>query len=337
MGVGEAMMRPRNAFAIAACLVCLPVAAVYGWCSDGHQRITEGAVSHLPPPLQTHFQLHLTTLKTASGTEPPGSHWIDIDYYDEFPDNFPRDINVLIALYGWPTVEDNGTAPWTVGDYTEQLSAEMAAATTAQDWVDLLATAGALAHYVEDLHNPLHLTVNYNGQYTGNTGIHSRYECSMVTRKMSLLTITPSPASCVYLPSPVDTIFDGIIDTNYWFVDDIMAADTACRGSPPQYNTAYYNCLWNQTGGFTRTLFQDASEVVASVWYTAWVNAGMPHPICSPGNGDFDGGGAGLSDVPFFVNALLNPSITLQNKVDLNGDCVIDGEDISLFVAAIIE
>lgn len=317
-------------------LMCLPATPGYGWCSTGHQRITEGAVSHLPPPLQTYFQLNLSTLKTASGTEPPGKHYINIDWYPEFPDNFPRDKAVLIARYGSATVESKGTAPWTVGDYTEQLASEMASATTAQDWSNLLATAGALAHYVEDLHNPLHLAENYDGQQTGNDGIHSRYECGMVSRKLSSLTIAAAPANCVYLPSPVDAIFDGIINDHYWFVDDILAADTSCRGTPPQYNTAYYNCMWNQTGGFTRPLFQEASEVVASVWYTAWVNAGMPRPVCQPGSGDFDGGGVGPSDVPLFINALLNPSSSLLNKGDLNGDCVIDGNDIPAFVAALL-
>lgn len=330
-------MKSRSVLAVVACFLCLPAVPGYGWCSDGHQRITEGAVAHLPPPLQTHFLLHLTTLKNAAGTEPPGKHYIDIDYYAEFPDNFPRDLSVLISLYGSTTVYNNGTAPWTVGDYTQQLAAEMAAATTAQDWVNLLATAGALAHYVEDLHNPLHLTTNYNGYETGNDGIHSRYECEMVSRKLSYLTISAAPASCVFLPSPVDTVFDAIIDTNYWFVDDIMAADTTCRGIPPRYNTAYYNCMWTQTGGFTQTMFQNASELVASVWYTAWVNAGMPQPVCQAGSGDFDGGGVGLSDVPLFINALLSPSISLQSKADLNGDCMIDGGDISAFVAAILE
>jgi hypothetical protein len=330
-------MKSRTLFVIVACLLCLPAAAVYAWCSEGHQAITEGAVSHLPQPLQSYFLLHLQEIKTSAGTEPPGTHYIDIDWYPEFPDDFPRDINVLIARYGASTVESNGTAPWTVRTYTGQLSVQMITATTAGDWQNLLQTAGALAHYVEDLHNPLHLTVNYNGQNTGNTGIHSRYECEMVSRKMSLLTIEPTPSHCVYLVSPLDTIFDGIINDHYWYVDDILATDTTCRGTPPRYNTAYYNCMWTQTGAFTDSLFQEASETVASAWYTAWVNAGRPQPMCSPGNGDFDGGGAGLSDVPFFVNALLNPSISLQSKADLSGDCVIDGQDISLFVAAIIE
>ena len=74
-------------------------------------------------------------------------------------------------------------------------------------------------------------------------------------------------------------------------VADIMAADTARRGDPPEYDETYYAAMWQQTGGFTQVLFQRASEAVASAWYTAWVNAGQPDPVYPGGNGDCDSDG----------------------------------------------
>ena len=187
-----------------------------------------------------------------------------------------------MALYGVQVVEDNGTGPWNAGTYAENLSSQMAAATTAQAWSNLRSTAGALAHYVEDLHNPLHLTMNYNGQLTGNDGIHSRYESSMISRHLpDDLPITPAPGECVYLPSLVEAIFDSI-DVNYWYVDDIMSADDVATAADPRFRTTYYNILWANTGTFTQALFQDASEMVASAWYTVWIDAGAPLPLPAP-------------------------------------------------------
>jgi hypothetical protein len=135
------------------------------------------------------------------------------------------------------------------------------------------------------MHNPLHLTENYNGQLTDNSGVHSRYESNMVSRNLSSLPFAVTNVE--FEASVIDDVFDGI-EVHYDFVDDIMAADTAARASAGSYNTAYYNSMWNQTGAFTQGLFQEASEAVADGWYTAWVNAGSPIPNLGL-SGDYNG------------------------------------------------
>src|SRR4029077_4508555 len=58
----------------------------------------------------------------------------------------------------------------------------------------------------------------------------------------------------------------------------IMAADTLARNvsGGSTTSTAYYNSLWNSTGTFTHSQFQSATEMVASAWYSAWIDAGSP-------------------------------------------------------------
>jgi hypothetical protein len=253
------------------------------WGGTGHSHITAGAVQHLPQPLRHFFEVNSSYIADQSSIEPPGTHYIDIDYYPEFfAGTLPHDFNALIALYDISIVEDNGVGPWTAGDYDAALAAQMAGATSAAAWSNLRATAGALAHYVGDLHNPLHLTMDYNGQNSGHTGIHSRYESTMISRHLaSDLPITPAPEHCVFYPSLVDALFDSI-DVNYWYVDDILAADGLAFAADSHHGNTYYNVLWANTGGFTRGLFQEASERVASAWYTAWIDAGAPLPLPAP-------------------------------------------------------
>jgi hypothetical protein len=66
-----------------ACGFCLP-ASSYGWGAVGHRFITEVAVEELPAPLRTYFENYKTWIKNIAATEPPGNHFIDIDYYPSF-------------------------------------------------------------------------------------------------------------------------------------------------------------------------------------------------------------------------------------------------------------
>jgi hypothetical protein len=268
-------------------LMSLTSSTAFAWGATGHSHITGGAIPHLPLPLRSFFEANAGSIRNLASQEPPGKHYIDIDVYPEFAaGTFPHDVNALIATYGYSYVESNGMGPWTYAGYVEQLSSLMAAAKTKEDWAALVPTAAAEAHYIEDLHNPLHLTRNYDGQYSGNNGVHSRYESQMISRNLSSLTF--ADADAVYEPTLIDDVFDGI-DVHYQFVDDIMAADTAAHtlAGSTSSNT-YYNSLWSQTGDFTRTLFQQASEAVANGWYTAWVNAGSPIPNLGLA-GDYNG------------------------------------------------
>ena len=87
--------------ALVICSISLVATQSYAWGRDGHAEITGRAVSHLPQPLRAYFQFHLAIMRELGAAEPPGTHWIDIDFYPEFfTDSFPRDIDDLINIYG---------------------------------------------------------------------------------------------------------------------------------------------------------------------------------------------------------------------------------------------
>jgi hypothetical protein len=294
---------------------------VHGWWDTGHEHITVGAIDHLPQPLRGFFQANLEEVRDRSGFEPPGRHYINIDLYPEFfAGTFPRDVNDLIAIYGDNWVTSAGKGPWTFANYVEQLSAAMAAAQTLEDWNNLLRIAAAQAHYIEDLHNPLHLTANYDGQLTDNDGIHARYEGAMIESHLGELTFAPAVAQ--YLPSVTDFVFDGI-DEHYPYVADILAADDQF---PQPYNTAYYDGLWAETGIFTQQLFQEASEAVASSWYTAWIDAGSPKTFLEYG-ADFNADGqVDSADLSEWKNAF---GTGVSGDADGDGDS--DGQDFLIW------
>ena len=274
----------RLSLALLISLVFVLPARAERWWSTGHGHITEAAIGHLPQPLRGYFEENGSTLASWSGNEPPGQHWIDIDGYPEFfTGTLPRQRAELEAIYGASYVASLGLGPWNACDLADQLTDQMATADTEAAWYALLHTAAQLAHYVEDLHNPLHLTLNYDGQLTGNDGIHARYEGSMINGHLGDLTLTANPSACVYHSWLGDVLFDSF-DTNFYYSYDIMAADDDAVLLDPRHGGTYYAALWADTGGFTHTLFQDASEMVASAWYSAWIDAGSPTPVPEPGS-----------------------------------------------------
>ena len=110
---------------------------------------------------------------SAAGEKP--NHWFQPDSYTENPDQFsqfPRLYKDALSQYSAKTLSDNGTAPWRIKQFYD-LSV---AAFKRGDDVTGLQMAGAMSHYIGDLSQPLHVTKNYDGQETGDVGIHKFFE-----------------------------------------------------------------------------------------------------------------------------------------------------------------
>jgi len=247
---------------------------VYAWGWQTHRYINENAVDYLPPEMDF-FQDHRNYLHEHS-TDPdvdnlPGYyHYIDIDYYPEFFNGtFPNNWDDAVAQYGYDVIIDYGTVPWVIEEWTDSLTVLMANG----QWDIVWQVAAELGHYVADSHQPLHLTLNYNGQSTGNYGIHSRYETQMMNAHLSELPLPDS--SSVYWNSVIDSTFH-YIDEIYPYVSDIIAADDLASDQDPNYNSTYYNILWNELDSLTIDVVHCAIVDLASIWHTAWVNAGHP-------------------------------------------------------------
>jgi len=273
--------RAASAAGASVALLFLLAALALGWGSTGHRIINLEAVLHLPSSMSLlkadslFYRAHASDadIRRVSGdtsfyAEGP-RHFIDLDDYPDFQ-HLPRNLDTLIARYGWERVKQNGINPWVTAWLVDSLTRQLVRGDTM-----VRRTMSDIGHYVGDAHQPLHCTANYNGQFTGNGGIHSRYETTMINAFQSLLTVTPE--SVRYIGSPLDFAFDYIYTSNL-HVDSIMQADTYAKsvsgwngsGTIP---AAYTNALWEKTGSFTQVQFQQATVDLACLWYTAWVNA----------------------------------------------------------------
>ncbi|MGH7341262.1 MAG: hypothetical protein ACREKH_12295, partial [Candidatus Rokuibacteriota bacterium] len=174
------------------------------------------------------------------------------------------------AMYGPSTVAANGVLPWAVGEVVTTLAGQMAGGL----WGDAALTIADLCHYVGDAHVPLHCTLNYDGQLTGNHGIHSRWESSMITTFQSEITV-PAVQVDAY-PDAVEAMFD-LIESSWTGVQPILDADNASKtASGGSFNALYYQTLWQYTGNLATQQIQSAARETAAMVVTAWVLAGMP-------------------------------------------------------------
>lgn len=292
---GENLWRAATKTCVAALLgfVLAPPTIVWAWGARTHEIINRRAVDALPEDSRAAWRLLAQGLgahasdadhrKSVSRTE-PGRHFIDIDVYDSPPfAKVPRDRTALEKKKGVETVARWGTVPWAI----EECYLGVIESLRRQDWSSAGAWAADLGHYVGDSHQPLHCTKNYDGQNTGNKGIHLRFEVTMMDRSfdearhvtLEPLVIGEEPRSesvkLGLLGRPVDATFAWIPEA-YAGIEPLLAADTAARAQDSQVGDVYYAVLWEKTEELAVRQVNAAILDLSALLHSAWVAAGSP-------------------------------------------------------------
>ncbi|MCW8806025.1 MAG: T9SS type A sorting domain-containing protein [Ignavibacteriaceae bacterium] len=249
-----------------------------GWGGVGHSIINYRTILSALPEMEffetwaDSLQAHASDAdqrKSWDPTEGP-KHYIDIDNYPEFiaTGTIPQDFDSLVAIHGLSFVMDQGILPWTILKTADSIQA----AFEINDMHKAMLFSADLGHYIADGHMPLHITRNYNGQYTNQTGVHSRYESSLIGDFQSQIIYDGD--SLEYIENLSDFVFNMLYE-NYQYVDSVLYADSVAEAYAGNHNTTtYYNKFWEIAKNFTIGLFQKASYRIACVIYTEWIDAG---------------------------------------------------------------
>lgn len=254
-------------------------AFLISWGGIGHSIISKKSAESFPAEMLG-FDVWADSLrinasnadyrKSNDWSESP-KHYIDIDNYSEFISNgrIAGTYDSIVNLHGVNFVIDNGTLPWaTLNTYDS-----LVVAFQKGKWHKAMLFASDLGHYVADGHMPLHITANYDGGLTGQNGIHSRYETSMVFNNQTALNNYSVPKAA-FVADVNKYVFDYIYK-NYPYVDSVLQADSYATSIAGNNTTEYYSALWEKAK-FTTTLFRNASKSLGELIYTAWVQAGKP-------------------------------------------------------------
>jgi hypothetical protein len=262
------------------CLLTI-VIILSSWGSVGHRKINQHAPASLPYGmafLKTSWTIllanHASDADYRKQTDPNESpkHYIDIDDYPEFVQSgkIPMSWDSVTSLHGESFVIDKGILPWaTIAAYDTLKNCFQR-----KDWNKAGLIASDLGHYVADGHMPLHITRNYNGQYSNQNGIHSRYESTMIGNNQNQINYPDD--SALFIPNVKSHVFSYLYN-NYPYVDSVLYADHVADSiAGGTSGSTYYSALWGDAQNFTIDLFKRASYALAGLIYTAWVEAGSP-------------------------------------------------------------
>lgn len=277
----------RVALALALAVTAAPRALAWGF--TAHRLVNARAAGTLPQPLRGLFERNLDELQAhsvdpdlwrAAGNESEGpAHYLDMDAFGEYP--FPEltaDEAEHLRQHGAEAARQ-GRVPWR----TAEQYAALVAAFRQRDAAAVLRQAAILGHYSGDAHVPLHAAVNYDGQLTGQQGVHGRWESDLVERYERQLEPLVQPAAARPPGDPRELLL-AALRSGFAQTRELLASDLAARGpkdlaatpEDERYDDGYYSRLFEREGPRLAARLTESAEATGGLWLQAWIEAGRP-------------------------------------------------------------
>ncbi|MHA4812347.1 zinc dependent phospholipase C family protein [Flavitalea flava] len=261
-----------------------------------HRTVNQLAIYQLPAPMRAFFWKNKDSLvrgsvrpdirRNALPAEEP-RHFIDLEAYgDSAAWKMPLHKEDAIRIYTWDTLKKYGIVPYVVVEVKEQLTHAM----RMRDRDSIVYYATELGHYIGDAHVPLHVSINYDGQLTGQKGLHSLWESTVPDLELEHYLLHDRHKAR-YLPDPAFSIWSVIRHTQSLLSDVFnkekeisgQFADSAkfhietrygkqTRVYTPAFAIAYGAAL----GETINEQLLGSAGTISDFWYTAWVDAGKP-------------------------------------------------------------
>lgn len=283
-------MRRAIAGLIAAILIVPSTASAWGL--EVHQFIVARAIDILPEPIRPFFEANRAFIveraidpdlwRSAGFTEEPPNHFLDLDAYGPYPfKDLPREYDEAVKKHGVEKLKQNGLVPWRTHEIAGRLIRGFEALHKNGQYArsDIRFFSAIIGHYIADAHVPLHSVLNYNGQLTGQTGIHYRWESDLFLRYQNKLVLKPGPLRRI--ANERDYIFETLLESSQ-LAAAVLAADKEAIGNRDVYDDQYFETLFARTRPILEKRLSDSITGVASMIASAWEQAGKPALSANP-------------------------------------------------------
>jgi hypothetical protein len=280
-------MRKAVLMAAVTLSVCFVPTRAFAWGFTGHRLIMARAIDLLPTELKPFFERFRDEVVIRAvdpdlwrnvGWDDDPNHFVDFGMPEFGPFPFaglPRERDKALEKFGVRVMDRAGYLPWRAAEMFgglrrafEEFARQAPYATS-----DTVLFAAVASHYIQDAHQPFHATNNYDGQLTGNSGIHARFERDVIERFQSQLTLTPAPVRPI--PNVRDFAFDALL-ASFTNVDPILRADSAAAAGKEFYDGNYYETFFAAVKPIVEQRLSDAITATASIITAAWEAAGKP-------------------------------------------------------------
>jgi hypothetical protein len=269
--------------------------ALYSWGFWAHKRINRMAVFALPPPMFGFYKYHIDFI-TEHAVDPDkrryavegeaARHFIDLDRYGENPfDSIPKKWKDAVIKFGEDSLMAHGIVPWQI----ERSYFQLTKAFREHNLEKILKYSAEIGHYIGDAHVPLHCTQNYNGQLTDQHGIHGFWESRIPELFGEKYDYVVGRGK--FIEDPLQQAWD-IVKVSYAAHDSVLGFEKILSGKiPPERKYSYeqkgntttkvysyeYSLAYDKMlDGMAERRMRESIHMVASYWFTAWVNAGQP-------------------------------------------------------------
>ena len=271
-------------------LILVVPASIAAWGFEAHRFIADRMIAMLPAELRPFYEKRRAFIveraidpdlwRSVGWEDEPPNHFVDLDHekFGPYPfEGLPRDYSAAVQKFGKELVDAQGRLPWRTAEFYGRLQREFESLKRtpppgyALDNIALF--SAVLAHYVADGHVPLHGVINYNGQLTGQTGVHSRWEAELFERNRAALKIAPAPIKPV--ANPRDFMFDTLLASNR-LAPNVLESDKKAAEGREFYDDAYFAAFGKGTLPTLEKRLNESIASVAAVITGAWEQAGKP-------------------------------------------------------------
>ena len=265
-----------------------------GWGFFGHKKINRLAVFTLPAEMAGFYKKNIRYIEESAvnpdrrryimPNEAP-RHFIDLDKYgDSAVFKLPKYWNQAVEKFGEDSLHAHGILPWNLQRFYLQLKD----AFFARNPDRILKLSADLGHYVADAHVPLHTTRNYNGQLTGQSGIHAFWESRLPELFSSEYDFYTGKAQYI---SDVQKEAWRIVSRTNQALDSVLRFEKQLgeQWGEKKYNfesqgkqtikvfsIGYSKAYHEKLSGMVERQMRASVLMIGSLWYTAWVDAGQP-------------------------------------------------------------
>jgi hypothetical protein len=261
-----------------------------------HKTTHQLAVYQLPVPLQSFFYTHIDNVVSNSvrpdqrrNSDPTEAtkHFIDLEMFGpDAADKMPFEWDKAVAMFTKDSLIKYGYVPY----HIIYMQAKLTEAFKQKNKDSILFYAADLGHYIGDAHVPLHTTINYDGQLTGQKGMHSLWESTVPDIEIAQYNLYTSHKAS-YLSDSKTAIWTAV-RKGYNMVGFMLETERTVSKNFTEADK-YELKMWygKETKAYTLPFAKaygialkntvnerliESANLIADFWYTAWVDAGKP-------------------------------------------------------------